>query len=207
LQINKNINFINFDFLNNKQLLNNKLFFSNQFLSIFKYILKYYLIYYKKINNNKILSIRKTNNKYNKKYIHRVSSVVTILKKSNYFSKIYFNIYHFKKVYNKFKMTAYRYKKYNNYKYYGIVNINTCINNTYITLTNLKGEVISTLCGGLLKIKGPKRATSVASEAISNKIKQVIIQKNIKFIILKLNGILHSRKMKAAVKSIYSNKY
>jgi small subunit ribosomal protein S11 len=58
----------------------------------------------------------------------------------------------------------------------GRVYINASYNNTIVTLTNLKGDVIATSSAGALGFKGPKKATpfaaSKAVEALLEKVKK-----------------------------------
>jgi len=188
--------------------LNNKVLFNISFFSLIKYTLKYYYSFYQKINYNKILKTKKKSLNFYKKGKYNRSSIVNKYLRFCYFKRIYYNVHKFKKIYEKNFKNSFHNKYYSNHKYYGIVTINICLNNTYITLTNLKGDVISTLSGGLLKIKGPKRSTNVASETIANKMVDIIIKNKIKFIILRFNGVTHTRKMKSAFRALkYSRKY
>lgn len=210
---NNNINTINNNnYLNNTKIYNNNLYlFNNKYKLLLKYIITKFVKYYKTKINNKIFKYPFIFYKYNKKYKYKISNIVKIFKKKNYFNTRKYNIKKFYKIWTKISKYINKnnknIKKIKNINYFGIVTINICLNNTYITLTNLEGKVISVLCGGLLKIKGPKRSTNVASEAIAYKMINLIKNKNIQFIILKLNGILHTRKMKSALKAIRTGNY
>ena len=210
---NNNINTINnSNYLNNTKIYNNNLYlFNNKYKLLLKYIITKFVRYYKTKINNKIFKYPFIFYKYNKKYKYKISNIVKIFKKKNYFSTRKYNIKKFYKIWVKISKYINKnnknIKKIKNINYFGIVTINICLNNTYITLTDLEGKVISVLCGGLLKIKGPKRSTNVASEAIAYKMINLIKNKNIQFIILKLNGILHTRKMKSALKAIRTGNY
>lgn len=206
--LNNNINF-KFN-INNIELYNKNMFiYNNKFKILFKFIIKQYYKLYFDIYDNKILHYRFLKRKYNKNYKYKINNIIKIFKKTNYFNTRRYNIKKFNKIWLKISkfINNNKNKKIKNINYFGIVTINICLNNTYITLTDLEGKVISTLCGGLLKIKGPKRSTNVASETIAYKMTHLIKNKGIQFIILKLNGILHTRKMKSALKAIRSGNY
>jgi small subunit ribosomal protein S11 len=76
-----------------------------------------------------------------------------------------------------------------------------------MTLTDIFGNVIFKFSGGLLNLHGPKRSTNVTSEIVAAATNKSIIQKKIKFLILKINGVSHTRKMKSAIRSILSTSY
>jgi small subunit ribosomal protein S11 len=206
---NNNINLLNTNILNNTKIYNNNLYlFHNKYKLLLKYIIKNYSKYYQTNVNNKIFNYTFIKRKYNKGFKYKTTNIVKIFKKNNYFNTRKYNIKKFSKIWLKIsKYINKNNKKIKNINYFGIVTINICLNNTYITLTDLEGKVISVLCGGLLKIKGPKRSTNVASETIAYKMASLIKNKNIQFIILKLNGILHTRKMKSALKAIRTGNY
>jgi small subunit ribosomal protein S11 len=88
-----------------------------------------------------------------------------------------------------------------------IILVNIQFNNTFVTATDLYGNVLVKACAGILGIKGPKRSTPVATEEITNFVCQFIKKNNFKFVLVKLNGILHTRKMKSAVKAISVYKF
>lgn len=82
----------------------------------------------------------------------------------------------------------------------GIINIVICFNNTYVTLTDLYGNVLFVRSGGLVGIKGPNRSTSVTSEEVTLSVCAFLKKTPLKFLILKFSGVLYSRKIKAAFK-------
>lgn len=82
----------------------------------------------------------------------------------------------------------------------GVVNVVISLNNTFVTLSDLKGNVLYNAWGGILGIRGNKRSTPTASEAIARKVGLIAKEKEIKYIYLKLNGVLYIRKMKSAIK-------
>jgi len=205
--INK-LTFLKFNILFNKYFKNNKYFYNQNTSILLKLIIKKYLLLYKKINKNKLFFTKIIKRKYNKKYIYKINGIINILKRFNYFNKLKYNVHNFNKIFKKINVNFHIAKDSSlNYKQFGVLVINILLNNTYITLTDLQGKVICTLCSGLLKIKGPKRSTNVASEEIAIKMVSIILKKKIKFILLKLNGVLHSRKMKSAIKGLFSKKY
>lgn len=85
-----------------------------------------------------------------------------------------------------------------------ILVINIQLNNTFITLTDIFGNVLLKASAGLLGIKGPKRSTPVATEEITSYACQFILKNNYKFLLLRLNGVLQTRKMKSAIKALSS---
>lgn len=115
-----------------------------------------------------------------------------ILKKNNVFK------FFFKYIKNKFKHDY----QINNelIKRIGVISIVIHLNNTYITLTDLFGNVLLIRSGGLIGIKGPNRSTSVTSEEVTYNVCSFLKKINIKFLILKFTGVLYSRKIKAALK-------
>mgnify|MGYP001615180091 CR=1 FL=1 len=64
---------------------------------------------------------------------------------------------------------------------YGNIYISSSYNNTLITLTNAKGQVLAWKSAGSVGFKGTKKATSFAAsrvaEAISNICKKIVIEK------------------------------
>lgn len=82
----------------------------------------------------------------------------------------------------------------------GIINIVTHFNNTYVTLTDIFGNVLFVRSGGLVGIKGPNRSTSVTSEEVTWAVCSFLKKTALKFLIFKISGVLYSRKMKAAFK-------
>ena len=179
----------NFLELNNNNYLNSyKSFFdaSNYFLikNFFKIYKNYYLNFFQ---FKKILKFKISKKLKNKLFAR------------NLFWKYYKDKF-FEKYKNTTKIQNQQVKQIYTNKNVGIINIFISINNTFVTLTKLDGEVLYNAWGGVLGIKGPKRSTPTASEAIAKKVGLVAKEKEIKYIFLKLNGVLYTRKMKSAIK-------
>lgn len=84
--------------------------------------------------------------------------------------------------------------KYSKYKIFNIY-IKTTINNTFITLTDIKGKIKSMYSGGKLGYKGAKRSTTYAAESAILKISKDCLNQGVKKIQLFFNGIGKPKKM------------
>lgn len=183
---NLNNNFLNFN--NSKYIDNYKSYLdsSNYFLT--KNFLKIYKNYYLNLFQLKRnLKFKISKNLKNKLFMR------------NLFWKYYKNKF-FEKYQNTTKISTQAITQIYTDKNIGVINIYISINNTFVTLSKLNGEVLYNAWGGVLGIKGPKRSTPTASEVISKKVGLVAKEKEIKYVFLKLNGVLYTRKMKSAIK-------
>jgi len=84
-----------------------------------------------------------------------------------------------------------KHKKYKICKIY----IKSTFNNTFVTLTNIKGGTLKYFSAGKLKFKGSKRSTSYAAESVILQIAKYCLNSKIKIIQLYLNGIGSSRNL------------
>lgn len=125
---------------------------------------------------------RKIRKKKNKLKLRLKSNKFTLtLKRLNIFSTCGYYNYFKRKFFRKrriYKFFLYYFKK--TYKIQkkgssffslsskiGVINIITHFNNTYVTLTDIFGNVLFVRSGGLVGIKGPNRSTSVTSEEVT----------------------------------------
>jgi small subunit ribosomal protein S11 len=95
--------------------------------------------------------------------------------------------------------------KYSNKKYKICkIFIKKTLNNTFITLTNIKGNTLIYYSSGKLGFKGAKRSTSHASESIFQQIIKYCLSLGIKSVLLYFNGLGYN--LKTFVKPLSSNK-
>ena len=70
----------------------------------------------------------------------------------------------------------------------GIVHIQVTFNNTIITITNLKGEVISWSSAGACGFKGSRKATPFAAKTAAEEAARRSIEKGLKQVQVKVKG-------------------
>nr|YP_009118081.1 ribosomal protein S11 [Malawimonas californiana]AJF22875.1 ribosomal protein S11 [Malawimonas californiana] len=92
------------------------------------------------------------------------------------------------------KQIKFKTNKYIKYKIFNIY-IKTTLNNTFITLTDIKGQIKATCSGGKLGYKGSKRSTVYATENILLKILKTCLNSGVKKVQLFFNGIGKPKKM------------
>lgn len=141
------------------------------------------------------------------KYVFRLKKYLNLYNTCNYYNYFKRRLFKKRKIY-KFFYNFFR-KNYKKKKFIrkkkiisqiGIISIIIYLNNTYVTLSDLFGNVLLVKSGGLVGIKGPNRSTSVTSEEVTATVCSFVQKKKIKFLILKFSGVLYSRKIKAALK-------
>lgn len=101
------------------------------------------------------------------------------------------------------KTTGKKYKKYKKYKICRLY-IKKTQNNTFITLTNIKGNTLVYYSTGKVGFKKAKRSTTYASDVIFQRIIKYCISLGIKKIIFSFNGIGYN--YKAYMKQLSSNR-
>ena len=82
-----------------------------------------------------------------------------------------------------------------------ILNIRSTLNNIYVTLTNISGQIILVRSGGTIKVSSAKRNTNYNLELILNMLLKKLVDLNIKNLILKLD-FSSLRKKKILIKVI-----
>ena len=75
-----------------------------------------------------------------------------------------------------------------------IVHVYTTFNNTLITITNISGHTILFAAAGFLGIKGARRGSSFAGQAIANILAKKLLVFGIRFLQIYLKGFGNSRK-------------
>ena len=86
----------------------------------------------------------------------------------------------------------------------GILHVKSTFNNTLTCVTDLKGNVIVSGSGGSIGLKGQKRATYYAAQAMSQSLAQKCSKKGIKKLYVRLKGFGDGRE--ACVKSFLLEK-
>nr|NP_066321.1 ribosomal protein S11 [Malawimonas jakobiformis]AAG13688.1 ribosomal protein S11 [Malawimonas jakobiformis] len=94
-------------------------------------------------------------------------------------------------------------KKYKKYKICKLF-VKKTQNNTFVTLTNIKGNTLVYYSTGKLGFKGAKRSTAHASEIIFQQIVKYCVSLGIKKIMLSFNGIGYN--FKTYIKQLSLNK-
>ena len=84
-----------------------------------------------------------------------------------------------------------------------ILNIRSTLNNIYVTLTNISGQILLVRSGGIIKVSSAKRNTNYNLELILNMLLKKLVDLNIKNLILKLD-FSSLRKKKILIKVIQS---
>jgi small subunit ribosomal protein S11 len=79
-------------------------------------------------------------------------------------------------------------KTYKNKSLIAIVNIFSSSNNTLINISDTFGKTLFFGSGGLLGIKGSRRSTSYAGQAIASAIGKKLLSLGVKYIYIKLKG-------------------
>eukprot|EP00227_Mantoniella_beaufortii_P022285 CAMPEP_0197583378 /NCGR_PEP_ID=MMETSP1326-20131121/6320_1 /TAXON_ID=1155430 /ORGANISM="Genus nov. species nov., Strain RCC2288" /LENGTH=345 /DNA_ID=CAMNT_0043147597 /DNA_START=161 /DNA_END=1198 /DNA_ORIENTATION=- len=69
-----------------------------------------------------------------------------------------------------------------------IVHVASLLNNTFVTLTNMDGDVLAWASGGTQGFKGSRRATSYAAQVVAEKIGKACITKGFVFVAAKVKG-------------------
>jgi len=82
-----------------------------------------------------------------------------------------------------------------------ILNIRSTLNNIYVTLTNISGQILLVRSGGIIKVSSAKRNTNYNLELILNMLLKKLVDLNIKNLILKLD-FSSLRKKKILIKVI-----
>ncbi len=72
--------------------------------------------------------------------------------------------------------------------YYAIVKINVTYNNTSVVLTDKLGNVLSWETSGHCGFKGAKKSTPFAAQLVGEKIRQKIVDREIKKIAIEIKG-------------------
>ncbi|MDR1391812.1 MAG: 30S ribosomal protein S11 [Clostridiales bacterium] len=70
----------------------------------------------------------------------------------------------------------------------GVAHIKSTFNNTIVTITNKKGDVISWSSAGILGFKGSKKSTPYAAQMTSASAAKVAYQNGIRFVTVKVKG-------------------
>lgn len=95
-------------------------------------------------------------------------------------------------------------QKKNFIQYSGIVHILCTNNNTIITATNNKGDVIVWNSGGTIGLKGAKRGSSYAAHKLARSLAKKILKRGINQIKVKIKGFGQGRR--SAIKGLKSTK-
>nr|YP_010337569.1 ribosomal protein S11 [Dixoniella grisea]UNJ17154.1 ribosomal protein S11 [Dixoniella grisea] len=70
----------------------------------------------------------------------------------------------------------------------GIAHINSTFNNTIVTITDLKGEVLAWASAGMSGFKGAKKGTPFAAQSASEKVAKQALDQGMKHVEVLLNG-------------------
>jgi len=95
-------------------------------------------------------------------------------------------------------------QKKNYVQYTGIVHVLCTNNNTIITATNNKGDVILWNSGGTIGLKGAKRGSSYAAHKLARSLAKKILKRGINQIKVKIKGFGQGRR--SAIKGLKSTK-
>lgn len=95
-------------------------------------------------------------------------------------------------------------KKTNNTYNFGYIKIKPALNNIFITLTDVSGNVLISKHAGSLAFKGSKKKTPyVASQVIRNLMQEIEqLNINIKLYILQVNGYIRSSVINNAIREL-----
>jgi small subunit ribosomal protein S11 len=85
-----------------------------------------------------------------------------------------------------------------------IIHVKSTFNNTFICITDLKGNVIAAGSGGSTGLKGQKRSSYYAAQAISSLLAQKSLKSGVRKVYIRLNGFGEGRE--ACIKSFSSEK-
>jgi small subunit ribosomal protein S11 len=75
-----------------------------------------------------------------------------------------------------------------------IAYVNCSFNNTHVSITTIKGQILATGSGGTLGFKGHKRSTSHASLSVAKLIALKSYKKGVRNLYVKLKGFGNGRK-------------
>jgi small subunit ribosomal protein S11 len=78
------------------------------------------------------------------------------------------------------------------YPFFAFVFINSTFNNTIITATDLKGQILVWASGGSTGFKGAKRSTSYAAQAASEQVAKKIVENGVGSIQVMIKGLNNS---------------
>lgn len=84
-----------------------------------------------------------------------------------------------------------------------IVHVQSTLNNTLLTLTNLQGQVLSWSSAGSAGFKNARKSTSYAAQAAAEKLSKYCLSHNIKKIHVKLKGLGYGKE--ACLKGLQMN--
>jgi small subunit ribosomal protein S11 len=84
----------------------------------------------------------------------------------------------------------------------GIANIHCSFNNTIITITDIKGNVLGWSNGGTVGFKGSRKATPFASSKASNSLAQEALQMGLKNLDIRVKGFGPGRD--PAIRGLYN---
>jgi len=85
-----------------------------------------------------------------------------------------------------------------------IIHVKSTFNNTLICITDLKGNVIAAGSGGSTGLKGQKRSSYYAAQAISSLLAQKSLKSGVRKVYIRLSGFGEGRE--ACIKSFSSEK-
>jgi len=179
--VNKIYNVDIINLINQQSLLNKyKYFLNKKYYLYFKYLLFRYYNFYKNVQKKKLYATLNAN-KISKICFFSTSFYWNLQKKDKYNTIFFANL----------KPTR---------RNLALFYINITYNNIFVTLCDLKGNVIYKACAGTLGITGSKRSTPVACENVVGHVLFKTMRYGIKYIYVKINGVLYTRKMKSAIK-------
>ena len=84
-----------------------------------------------------------------------------------------------------------------------IIHVQSTLNNTIVTLTNIQGQVLSWSSAGSAGFKNARKSTSYAAQAAAEKLSKYCLSQNIKKIHVKLKGLGYGKE--ACLKGLQMN--